>query len=325
MPTQTIYDIAKRAGVGIATVSRVLNGHSNVSESTRAAVRKAMAELGYRPNRAARRLAVGGPNRSRVAALVPFFSTSFYFTVARPIARELQAKDVDLVLYDVVDRSAKNRLLDRIVAERAAEGVILCSMGIGTERQEQLRTLGIHHLFVDYPMPTAPSIAVDNVEGGAMAARTLLARGATRLGLVTGPAAVHAFADRERGFRAVADAAAPIHRTSEITPESGADAARALLRQAPAIDGIACVNDALAVGVVEALRHAGRRVPDEVQVLGFDDQPLMDQLGLSTIRQPMTEFGNWAARNMLIMLKRPRTGIESVRLELEVVLRRTTR
>ena len=127
----TIYDIAQRAKVGIATMSRVLNGSARVTGQTRVVVQQAMHELGYRPNRAARRLAVRGPNRPRVAAMMPLFSPHFSFSVSRPIAQGLMAADMDLVLYDVANRKAKNRLLDRIVSERACEGLILCSMGIG--------------------------------------------------------------------------------------------------------------------------------------------------------------------------------------------------
>ena len=130
----TIYDIAKRAGVGIATVSRVLNGSDRVADATRTAVQLAMKELDFRPNRAARRLAVGGVNRPRVAALMPFFSASFYYAVSAPLSAALSAADIDLVLYNIQDRDHKNRVLDRIVAERACEGLVLLSMGVRPAR-----------------------------------------------------------------------------------------------------------------------------------------------------------------------------------------------
>src|SRR5882757_3727621 len=91
----TIYDIAERAGVGIATVSRVINGSSRVAEPTRLAVQRAMAELGFRPNHAARQLAVRGPNRPRVAALMPFVSAHFFSAVSRPLSTGLAASNID--------------------------------------------------------------------------------------------------------------------------------------------------------------------------------------------------------------------------------------
>ncbi len=140
MADPTIYDIARRAGVGIATVSRVLNGASGVAEATRQSVRKAVQELGFRPNRAARRLAARGPNRARVAAVMPFFSTNFYFTVCRPLAQSLSAAEMDLVLYDVENREGKLRLLERIAAERSCEGLLICSMGLGPGARRSSRS-----------------------------------------------------------------------------------------------------------------------------------------------------------------------------------------
>jgi len=113
----TIYDIAHRAGVGIATVSRVINGSDRVAEPTRLAVQRAMVELGFRPNHAARQLAVRGPNRPRVAALMPFFSANFYFSVSRPMSNGLASSKIDLLVYDIQNRDNKNRLLDQILQE----------------------------------------------------------------------------------------------------------------------------------------------------------------------------------------------------------------
>ena len=326
MPNEvTIYDIAQRAGVGIATVSRVLNGSSRVAEQTRVIVQKAMNDLEYRPNRAARRLAVRGPNRPRVAAMVPLFSTNFYFSVSRPIAQGLMAADMDLVLYDVANREAKNRLLDRIVSERACEGLILCSMGIGEVRQDQLRRLSIPFVCVDYVIQNVPCVTVDNVAGGALATRYLLDTGARHLALVTGPSSAHAFRAREEGFVKIAGPRAPFARADSVGRESGRGVVTTLLDAHPQLDGIVCVNDLLAVGVLEELRARGRRVPEDVQVIGFDDQPLMDFLGLTTVRQPMAAFGEWAARSIAHMISDPTTAIDNVQLGLSLIPRSTTR
>ncbi len=325
MSESTIYDIARHAGVGIATVSRVLNGSARVADTTRATVQDAMAELGYRPNRAARRLALRGPNRPRVAAVLPFFSTNFYFSVSRPLAQGLAAAGMDLVFHDVQNREGKNRLLDRIVAERSCEGLVMCSMGIGPERQQQFQRLGIPVVCIDYPLPGVPSVTVDNSEGGIMATRCLKDRGATRLGLITGPAAAIAFRLREDGFRRIAGNGAPVARAELVTREAGRAAAAALFDGHPQLDGVFCTNDLLAVGAIEELRARGRRVPEEVQVIGFDDQPLMDVIGLSTVRQPMLAFGEWAARAVSALIATPQRPVDSVTLSLWLMERATTR
>ena len=326
MPSEpTIYDIAQRAGVGIATVSRVLNGSERVADRTRETVQQAMSDLGYRPNRAARRLAVRGPNRPRVAALLPLFSTNFYFSVSRPIAQGLMAADMDLVLYDVANREAKNRLLDRIVAERACEGLILCSMGVGSERNEQLRRLSIPAVCVDYVSENLPCVTVDNVAGGSLSTRYLLDTGARHLALVTGPSSAHAFRSREEGFVKLAGNQAPIARADSVSRESGRGVVTTLLDAHPHLDGIVCVNDLLAVGVLEELRARGKRVPEDVQVIGFDDQPLMDTIGLTTVRQPMAAFGEWAARSIAHLITDPTSPAENVSLGLSLIARSTTR
>lgn len=321
----TIYDIAALAKVGIATVSRVINGSARVAEATRASVQRAMDELGFRPNRAARHLAVGGPDRPRVAALLPFFSTNFYYSVCKPLSQGLVQAGIDLVLFNVASRDDKQRLLERLVRERSAEGLLLCSMGIGSERQAEFSRLGVPVVVVDYPLPGLPSVTVDNVAGGARAAQHLITTGSKRLGLLNGPEGAQAFRDRERGFRSVAGEAAPLQRALAVTIEDGRTAARILLERHSAVDGLVCANDLLALGALDELRRRGARVPDDVQVIGYDDQPLMDVLGLSTVRQPMERFGVWAAEALRRLLIERRPAPASTVLPLTLVPRATTR
>ncbi len=330
-PNPTIYDIAKRAGVGIATVSRVLNGSERVADATREAVQRAMQELDFRPNRAARRLAVGGVNRPRVAALMPFFSASFYYAVSAPLSAGLIAADIDLVLYNIQDREHKNRVLDRIVAERACEGIVLFSMGVRDERIAELGRIGIPVVCVDYPQIGVPALTVDNIEAGRIATRHLIKGGARHVGLITGPTVALAFRQREEGFIEISGAKSPQERAETVTIEAGRQAAINLLDQFPTLDALMCVSDILAVGALQAVRARNRIPGDDIQIIGFDDQPLIDVIGLSTIRQPMDEFGAWAARSMATLLKRGKEQInntptvESQVLPIELVVRSTTR
>lgn len=324
-PKATIYDIARRAKVGIATVSRVLNGSSRVAEPTRLAVRRAVEELGWRPSRAARRLAARGAERPRLVALMPLFSATFYHAVTSPLAGGLAAGGIDLAIYDVPDREAKNRLLDRVLADRACEMLMLCSMRIGPERAAQLKSLALPTIFVDYAQEGFPSVSVDNREGAALQYRLLRARGCRRIAYVGGPSEAHAFRDRLEGFRAVAGADAAIELVEAMSVAEGRAAMSRLLARDRRIDGVMCVNDIPAVGVVEELRARRRRVPQDVQVVGFDDQPLMDVFGLSTIRQPLAEFGDWALSAIRRLASEPTAPVASARLDLAVVERATTR
>lgn len=325
MSAPTIYDIAARAGVGIATVSRVINGSRRVSDHTRKAVQKAMADLGFRPNHAARRLAAGVPNRPRVVALMPFFTTAFYFTVCKALSETLSAADMDLVLVDVRDQQEADRHLDRLIAERSSEGVVLCSMDISDERRSQFETLNLPIVALDCNTKTIPHVAVDNVEGGRMLSRHLSECGSTHQALIIGTRGAEVFRDRERGFREVCPAGSRVFETETVDIERGEEVLEQLLAEFPEVDGIACAGDTLAVGVLQGLRKRGRRVPEDVQVLGFDDQPMMDVLGISTIHQPMAEFGHWAAEAVIELIKNPGAPKPpSVLLDLQLIPRETT-
>lgn len=325
MSAPTIYDIAARAGVGIATVSRVINGSRRVSDRTRKAVQKAMADLGFRPNYAARRLAAGVPNRPRVVALMPFFTTAFYFTVCKALSQKLSAADMDLVLVNVRDQQEADRHLDRLIAERSSEGVVLCSMDLSDERRSQFETLNLPIVALDYNTRAIPHVAVDNVEGGRMLSRHLSECGADRQALVIGTRGAVVFREREQGFMEVCPEGSRVFETETVDVERGEEIVEQVLETFPEVNGIACAGDTLAVGVVQGLRRRGLRVPEDIQVMGFDDQPLMDVLGISTVHQPMAEFGRWAAEAIITMIRDPGAGAPpSSLLELELVPRLTT-
>jgi len=325
MPSPTIYDIAARAGVGIATVSRVINGSRRVSEHTRQEVQAAMTELGFRPNNAARRLAAGAPTRPRVAALMPFFTSSFYFTVCKALSSELSQSGVDFLLVNVTDNEDADRQLDRLAAERSCEGVILCSMDISDARREQMQTVGIPIVALDTSAESVPQGRIDNVEGGRLLTSTLSQGGARHQALLIGSRSSPVFSLREQGFLEACPPESRVFETDSLDVDGGTAIARYLLDHFPEVDGIACTCDTLAVGVLQELRQLGRNVPEQIQVVGFDDQPMMDLLGLTTIRQPMQAFGTWAARSVVELIQKPQQTLESCYFPLEIVQRQTTR
>jgi LacI family transcriptional regulator len=325
-PAPTIYDIAARAGVGIATVSRVINGSRRVSDKTRKAVQKAMTELGFRPNNAARRLAAGAPNRPRVVALMPFFTTAFYFNVCKALSRTLASSGTDLVLVDATHQEEADRHLDRLLAERSCEGVVLCSMDLSEGRRDQFEILHIPIIALDYAAEAIPHVRVDNVEGGRLLSQTMARHGSKRQALIIGTRTSHAFRDRELGFREVCPEGSRVFEVLRDNVESGHAITKEILETFPDVDGIACAGDLLAVGALTALRESGKKVPEEVQVIGFDDQPMMDVMGLSTIRQPMEDFGSWGGETILKMISGAAEGSPEMKiLPLEVVERGTTK
>ncbi len=325
MAAPTIYDIAARANVGIATVSRVINGSRRVSDKTRKAVQKAMSDLGFRPNYAARRLAAGVPNRPRIVALMPFFTTAFYFTVCKALSQKLSAADMDLVLVNVRDQQDADRHLDRLIAERSSEAVVLCSMDLTDERREQFETLNLPIVALDFNTRVIPHVAVDNVEGGRMLSRHLTECGCDRQALVIGTSGAVVFREREQGFTEVCPEGSRVFETETVDVERGQEVVSQILESFPDVDGSACAGDTLAVGVVQELRRRGLRVPDDIQVVGFDDQPMMDVLGISTVHQPMAEFGKWAGDAVIELVRNPTAPTpKSVLLDLRLMARETT-
>jgi LacI family transcriptional regulator len=325
MSSPTIYDIAARAGVGIATVSRVINGSRRVSEQTRKEVQAAMAELGFRPNNAARRLAAGAPTRPRVAALMPFFTSAFYFNVCKALSGELSALGVDFLLVNVTDEEDTDRQLDRLAAERSCEGIILCSMEVRETRREQLATLGIPVVALDVTTDTLLHGQVDNTEGGRLLSRTLSEGGAKHQALLIGSANSRVFRERREGFLEACPEGSRVFETDSLDVEGGTAILQHVLREFPEVDGIACTCDTLAVGVLQALKDGGRNVPGEIQIIGFDDQPMMDLLGLTTVRQPMQAFGAWAAESVFELIQKPQAVVSSRSFPLELVRRNTTK
>ncbi len=326
MSAPTIYDIAARAGVGIATVSRVINGSQRVSEKTRQAVQRAMEEAGFRPNNAARRLAAGAPNRHRVAALMPLATTPFYFSVCKSLSLVLAGGNTDLMLVDVSSDSEAREHLERLLRERSCEGVILCSMDLPDELQEQFKTFNIPLVALDCETKTIPHIRIDNVEGGRLLSETLSQCGAKQQALVIGKRSGKAFLEREKGFMERCPPGSPVFELPLMDVEGGRTIARTILKNYPHIDAIACAGDLAAIGIVDELRLAGKNVPEDIQVIGFDDQPLVDVMGLSTIRQPMERFGQWAGSAILQLIS-PQPDISAPEphvLPLEVIRRSTT-
>lgn len=317
----TIYDLAKHAGVSIATVSRVLNGSPRLSAATRERVIESMGVLGYKPNSSARRLASGGDGRRRVAVLLPMFSAHFFHIVGRSLAAGLVAADCDLQLHDVEDRASKQRVLDHLVATRDCHGIVLVSMGVGSERQEQLRRIGLPVVGIDHPQTGIPTVGVDNRALGREAASILSERGVKKPILVAWSQVAATLSEREIGIAEIFPNIL-IVRTSTIEVASAQLAVQKNLADA---DGVIGIADPLAVGALQAARSLKRDVPGAIQILGFDDLPFMDVLGLSTMRQPMAEMGTWAAQAIVAAMDAPDETIPSLILPCTPCLRATTR
>ncbi|MFI7577648.1 LacI family DNA-binding transcriptional regulator [Micromonospora sp. NPDC049497] len=325
----TLEAVARRAGVSRATVSRVVNGSTTVAEPIQEAVRRAVAELGYVPNLAARSLVT--QRTDSIALVLPeeatrvFSDDQVFPGIIRGAAQELEAADKQLVLMLAGSQAGHDRV-ERFTTGRHVDGVLFASLHGADPLPGRLARLGIPvvcsgRMLGDVPVPY---VDVDHVGGVTAAVRHLVAGGRRRIATIAGPQDMVAGVERLAGYReAVAAAGLPeMVAVGDFTRESGWAAMRHLLSRHPDLDAVFAASDLMAHAALRALREAGRRVPDDVAVIGFDDieTAAYTDPPLTTVRQPILELGRQGTRQLL-RLAAGETIEPSVVLPTELVLR----
>jgi DNA-binding LacI/PurR family transcriptional regulator len=296
-------DVARLAGVSHQTVSRVLNDHPNVKEQTRMRVRAAIAELGYRPNRAARALVTG---RSQLIGVVARNST--LFGPATMLSEfEQAAADAGFAVsvgsVRELDRSSISAVVDRHLDQRVAGLVVIANTASATEALAEIPG-DLPVVFIDGdPDSGRPLVTVDQVAGARAATRHLLDAGHETVWHVSGPTDWFDSAGRIQGWRQTLEEAG-----AEVPPLLSADWSAAegyrtgqMLARMPEVTAIFTANDHLALGILRALHERGRRVPHDVSVVGFDDVPEAAYFipPLTTVRQA---FGDVARAALSLLL-----------------------
>lgn len=322
----TLEEVAARAGVGRGTVSRVINGSPRVSDATRAAVEAAVAELGYVPNTAARALAA---NRTDAIALVVpepetrFFAEPYFSDMLRGVGAELSDTEMQLLLIFAGSDRERQRLAQYLAAHRV-DGVLLVSVHADDPLPDLLSQLEIPAV-ISGPRSAAeslPSVDSDNYGGARSAVEHLLGRGRRRIAHITGRLDVYGAERRVAGYRdALRDAGHPeselLIEPGDFTEEGGRRAMTALLSRAPGLDAVFAGSDVMAAGARQVLREAGRRIPDDVALVGYDDSAIARHMDppLTSVRQPIEEMGRAMIDLLLteIAARRPAAPREPVR------------
>ena len=317
----TLEQVAARAGVGRGTVSRVINGSPRVSERTRLAVEQAVAELGYVPNRAARVLAAGSTDA--IALVVPepetrLFAEPYFTGIIRGVSAELADTDMQLLLTLLRTPKERRRFAQYLSAHRV-DGVLLASVHSDDPLPDLLDELNMPAVLNGRRSAdeTVPYVDSDNVGGAQAAVEHLLGRGRDTVATITGPLDMYAAQCRLDGYRKALEAAGrevdeELIETADFTEEGGRRAMRELLARRPGIDAVFCASDVMAAGARGALREAGRTVPDDVALVGFDDSAVARHLEppLTSVRQPIEEMGRTMTRMLLEEIARRRPGGE---------------
>ncbi|MFH5824786.1 LacI family DNA-binding transcriptional regulator [Georgenia sp. AZ-5] len=298
----TIRDVARQAGVSPATVSRVVNGLVGCSEGTRLRVEHAVADLGYETNSLARGLKTR--QTSMIGVLAPWVSDALASDVMSGVENAAREQGYAVMYGRTGLESAYAAPYLRTLRTYRASGVVLISSVIKPEFRQVLGTSIPMISVAITDRSGAPSISVDDEQAGYDAARHLLRLGHRRIGLLAGrPESVFVNGPRVAGYRRAMQEAgcAPNVVHGDFTYASGGPGLRALLGRDPGLTAVFAVSDEMGVAVVNELQRLGRRVPDDVSVLGFDDTPSSQHVypPLSTVAQPLREMGELAVRKLL--------------------------
>jgi DNA-binding LacI/PurR family transcriptional regulator len=334
----TLEDVAQVAGVSRATVSRVINGVRNVNPDLHEVVWNAVAATGYVPNRAARSLVT---RRTGTVALVVsdsethdddpfmsrFFADPYFGRIVGGLMSVLRANGVQLALQMVGTEDARTRLVGDL-RQGQADGAVVLSLHPEDTLPAMLIEAKLAAVLVGRPARPVPISYVDlaNDAGAALAAEHLVGRGCQRIAMISGPVNVPSSADRITGFRAAMARHGHAYVPSvagNFTRDSGQEAMAHLLRDHSDLDGVFAANDLMAQGALAAAHEAGRRVPDDLAVVGFDDSSaaVAARPALTTIRMPLEDMAAESARMLLARIDDPGLRVTSVIYEPTLVPR----
>ena len=309
----TLEAVAARAGVSRATVSRVVNGGAGVRAELQAKVHQAVDELGYVPNQAARTLVTRRTGAVGVVIAEPesrVFSDPFFARQLRGIGRELSAADSQLVLL-LVDDTHDYERVGRYLAGGHVDGALLFSLHRDDPLPAMTRAAGLPTVFGGRPSwpggetdPDVLYVDSDNRGGARLAVQHLLDRGRRRIATITGPLDQTSALDRLNGWRdALFDAADPgLVAEADFSPEGGGRAMADLLERRPDLDAVFAASDLMASGALRVLREHGRRVPQDVAVVGFNNVESVAEWTdppLTTVHQDIEGMGRLMARLLL--------------------------
>ncbi len=306
----TLDEVAALAGVGRGTVSRVVNGSPQVSPEARAAVQQAIKELGYVPNRAARALVT---QRTDSVALVVsesqerVFDQPYFAGVVRGISSALADTPLQLWLA-MAQNAAELQRVEHHLTSQHVDGVLLLSLHESDQLPQLLHERGLPAVLGGRPVGAGQEISyvdIDNVNGARAAVLHLLKAGRRRVATIAGLQDMGVGVDRLAGYREAIGTAEPLIGYGDWGEKSGATAMKSLLDSAPDIDAVFVASDLMAAGALRALRELGKRVPDEIAVVGFEDSPIAQQTDppLTTVYQPMEEMGRQMVQLLLARIR----------------------
>lgn len=330
MPT-TIHDVARRAGVGIGTVSSVLNNSRPVNDETRQKVLEAVAELDFVPNSSGRRLSMGKTHM--VAVVIPFFTSAAQIERLRGVMSVIADTDYDISLFPVETVPQRNEVFQTVPRRGRVDGLLIFSL-IPTEADiRRIRRQDIPTVLVEGCHPELPSIYVDDVIGAQLAVQHLIELGHQKIAHIgtylKDPFDAPFSRNRYLGYRQALEAAGvPLrpeyHRQGWHSREDGRNLALELLSLPDPPTAIFTFSDEMALGVLETARDLKLDVPGDLSVVGYDDIEVAQFIQLTTVRQQLFESGVHGIDLLLDAIAQPDGANDNLQLPTELVTRRTT-
>ncbi len=324
----TIFEVAAQAGVSYGTVSRVLNNDPHVRVETRERVNKVIQELGYVVNRQARSLA-GGKTRI-IGILVPDLGTGYIGEVIQGIDTELQLAGYDLMLYTTHRTPVLEANYVANLAQGMVDGLILVLPRNPEDYIGTLKARRYPFVLVDHQGSgdQCPAVNASNWQGAYNATEYLIQLGHKRIGFITGWMDLGSSVDRLEGYKSALWAhhipyAEELVRESTFRQLDGYNCAVELLNQPDPPTAIFAANDVMAFGAMDAIREQGKRIPEDVSLMGFDDIPQSSIIhpALTTVRQPLRNMGSIAVQLLLDVLKTPSAPFKRIELPTGLVVR----
>lgn len=332
----TIKDIAKAAGVSITTVSRALNGYSDVNEATRRKIFEIAEAMGYTPNMAARSLIV---KRTKTLGLLisGITRTSVKDSIAFEILCGMNDRagelNYDLVLFNTDTQKQKMKSYKSLCLERGVDGVMIMGIRLDDPYLEEVVQSAIPCVLIDIPLTGegVSSVNSDSVNGACLAVQHLIRNGHRHIGLINGHAQAFVSNRRLEGYRKALDEHDIPFREAYVedgnfTESGGAEAAVRLLSRNPDITALFCASDLMAIGAIQAIRNMGKSVPEHYSVVGYDNIGMSDYLSppLTTVNQDRYRMGYQAAQMLIDMLE-GRKVTPQVTLPAELIVRGSVR
>jgi DNA-binding LacI/PurR family transcriptional regulator len=327
----TIGDVARKAGVGRGTVSRVLNNKPNVDPDTRARVQAVIDELDFVPSAAARRLSMG--RSMTVGVVVPFLTRPSVVERLRGIELSLVELGLDMITMNVESAERRDAVLRTIARPERIDGLILVSIAPHEEELARIQATGLPLVLLDAHHRSVPRVVMDDVDGGRIAAKHLLEHGHRSLGFIGDvPRPGFGFSSsrlRLRGVeQALRDEGLAIRSDhlglAEHSRQNARHSAEAMLARPDHPTAIVAASDTEAIGVLEAAASLGLNVPGDVSVIGYDDLEAADFVGLTTVRQPLAESGERAVARLEALIGGRDDGPLREVMPVSLVVRRTT-